>query len=92
MTWGEAGSGAGTEGAALADGPSRVRSPGAGRWPWGRPVCAERGSGALSWGRALKTLWIWEEITHNGPAPETGCAVPRAVLLTGAAVPVVWRS
>lgn len=43
--------------------------------PLGWLLCAERGSGALSWGRALKTLWIWEAITHKGPSPEAGCAV-----------------
>lgn len=76
----------------LAEEPRCPAQPRAGRWPWGWLLCAERGSGALSWGRALKTLWIWEEITHNGPSPERGCAVHGAVLLTGAAVLVVWRS
>lgn len=55
-------------------------------------LCAERGSGALSWGRALKTLCIWEEITHKGASPEAGCVVHWDVLLAGATVLVVWRS
>lgn len=51
-------SGAGTEDAGLADGAPCAPTPGAGRWPWGRPVCTERGSGALSWGRPLKAPWL----------------------------------
>lgn len=88
MPWGEA------AGQGLSFGCWAVlcAQPRAGRCPWGWLLCSERGSGALSWGRALKTLWVWEEITHNGPSPETPCAVLGDVLPTGDAAPVLWRS